>query len=49
MTIPLASVAMPAQLDVLRPIVCERACVVVGSAPLKTPAADVAAQFQGAG
>lgn len=42
MTIPLAKVADPTQVGRVRDLLEGRACVVVGSAPLKTPVAEVA-------
>ncbi len=43
MTLPIAQTPDPSQIERIRPLVEGRACVVVGSAPLKTRVADVEA------
>jgi hypothetical protein len=42
MKLPLATVADLTQVERVRDLIADRACVVVGSAPLSTPSADVA-------
>jgi hypothetical protein len=42
MSLPIATVYDPAQVERVRDLIADRACVIVGSAPLSTPSADVA-------